>query len=155
MPDNLTPEQRSYCMSRIKGKDTGLEMCVRSELHKRGFRFRKHVKDLPGKPDVVFTRAKVAVFIDGDFWHGYQFPTWEYKVSDFWKIKISKTRERDARNHQQLRKMGWTVIRLWQHDLERNLEECIEQIAIKVKENSMAPDLRKSITPHKAPDPGR
>lgn len=128
MPDNLTPDQRSYCMSRIKGKDTGLETRVRSELHKRGFRFRKHLKELPGKPDVVFTKAKVAVFIDGDFWHGYRFSTWEHKVSDFWKTKISKNRKRDAKNHRQLRKMGWTVIRLWQHDLNRNFESCIEKI---------------------------
>lgn len=85
MPDNLTPEQRSYCMSRIKGKDTGLEVKVRSGLHRKGMRFRKHVKELPGKPDVVFFRAKVAVFIDGDFWHGYQLASWEHKVSDFWK----------------------------------------------------------------------
>jgi len=110
MPDNLSPEQRSYCMSRVKGKDTGLEKLVRSELHKRGLRFRKHVKELPGKPDIVFTRAKVAVFVDGDFWHGYLFPSWEEKVSDFWKKKISKTRERDMNNHQQLRDTGWTVI---------------------------------------------
>ena len=128
MPDNLTPEQRSYCMSRIKGKDTGLETRVRSELHKRGFRFRKHLKELPGKPDVVFTKAKVAVFIDGDFWHGYRFPTWEHKVSDFWKTKISKNRERDAKNHRRLRDMGWTVIRLWQHDLERDFEGSIGEI---------------------------
>jgi len=128
MPDNLTPEQRSYCMSRIKGKDTGLETRVRSELHRRGFRFRKHLKELPGKPDVVFTKAKVAVFIDGDFWHGYRFPTWEHKVSDFWKTKISKNRERDAKNHRRLRDMGWTVIRLWQHDLERDFEGSIGEI---------------------------
>jgi len=128
MPDNLTPEQRSYCMSRIKGKDTGLEMRVRSELHRRGFRFRKHVKELPGKPDVVFTKAKVAVFIDGDFWHGYRFPSWEHKLSDFWKQKINKNRERDRRNHRKLKEMGWTVIRLWQHDLERDFQECIERI---------------------------
>jgi DNA mismatch endonuclease, patch repair protein len=128
MSDNLTPQQRSYCMSRIKGKDTGLEKRVRSELHKKGFRFRKHHKDLPGKPDVVFTKAKVAVFIDGDFWHGYRFPTWEHKVSDFWKTKISKNRERDAKNHGRLRDMGWTVIRLWQHDLERDFEGSIEEI---------------------------
>lgn len=134
MPDNLTPEQRSYCMSRIKGKDTGLETWVRSELHKRGFRFRKHVKDLPGKPDVVFTKAKVAVFIDGDFWHGYRFPTWEHKVSDFWKKKISKSRERDTKSHRKLRDMGWTVIRLWQHDLERDFEGSIEKIVSAVKE---------------------
>ena len=128
MPDNLTLEQRSYCMSRIKGKDTGLETRVRSELHKRGLRFRKHVKELPGKPDVVFTKAKVAVFIDGDFWHGYRFPTWEHKVSDFWKTKISKTRERDAKNDHRLYEMGWTVIRLWQHDFERNHEASIQSI---------------------------
>lgn len=117
MTDNLTPEQRSYCMSRIKGKDTGLEVQVRSALHIHGLRFRKHVKDLPGKPDIVFTKARLAVFIDGDFWHGYRFPSWENKVSDFWKKKISQNIERDARHHRKLRKMGWTVIRLWQHEL--------------------------------------
>ena len=131
--DNLTPEQRSYCMSCIKGKDTGLETRVRSELHKRGFRFRKHIKELPGKPDVVFTKAKVAVFIDGDFWHGYNFAKWEQKVSDFWKTKISKNRERDAKNHRQLRDMGWTVIRLWQHDLERDFEGGIGKIVSALK----------------------
>lgn len=134
MTDNLTPEQRSYCMSRVKGKDTGIETSVRSELHRRGLRFRKHVKDLPGKPDVVFTKAKVAVFIDGDFWHGYRFPTWEHKVSDFWKKKISKSRERDTKSHRKLRDMGWTVIRLWQHDLERDFESSIERIISAVKE---------------------
>ena len=133
MPDNLTPEQRSYCMSSIKGKDTGPETRVRSELHKRGFRFRKHLKELPGQPDVVFTKAKVAVFIDGDFWHGYRFPTWEHKVSAFWKTKISKNRERDAKNHRRLRDLGWKVIRLWQHDLERDFRESIERVVSSLK----------------------
>ena len=115
-------------MSRIKGKDTGLETRVRSELHKRGLRFRKHLKELPGKPDVVFTKAKVAVFIDGDFWHGYQFQTWEHKVSDFWKRKISKTRERDAKTDRTLRGMGWTVIRLWEHGLKQDFKGSVEGI---------------------------
>lgn len=128
MADNLTPEQRSYCMSRVKGRDTTLERIVRSELYKRGFRFRKHVKDLPGKPDVVFTKAKVVVFIDGDFWHGYRFSTWERKISDFWKTKISKNRQRDTRNHRKLRSMGWTVIRLWQHQLKDDLPGSIKRI---------------------------
>jgi len=128
MPDNLTPEQRSFCMSRIKGKDTGLEMRVRSALHRRGLRFRKHVKDLPGKPDVVFRKARVAVFVDGDFWHGYRFPSWEDKVSDFWKKKINKNRERDIANHRKLRRMDWTVIRLWQHELEEDFDACIDRI---------------------------
>ena len=128
MDDNLTPEQRSYCMSRIKGKDTGLEVRVRSALHRRGLRFRKHVKELPGRPDIVFSKARVAVFVDGDFWHGYRFPSWEDKVSDFWKKKINKNRERDAANHRKLRQMEWTVIRLWQHDIVSDFDNCIENI---------------------------
>lgn len=128
MPDNLTPQQRSYCMSRIKGKDTGLEVRVRSALHRRGFRFRKHLKSLPGKPDVVFTKARVAVFVDGDFWHGYEFQTWQHKVSEFWKTKISKTRERDAKTDQRLRGMGWTVVRIWEHDLKQDFEGSVGEI---------------------------
>jgi len=133
MVDNLTPKQRSYCMSRIKGKDTGLEVRVRSELHRRGLRFRKHVKELPGRPDIVFAGVKVAVFVDGDFWHGYRLPRWEHKLSDFWKKKISRNRERDARNHRKLRAMGWIVIRLWQHELERDFEACIDRIVSAVR----------------------
>ena len=126
--DNLTPEQRSYCMSRVKGKDTSIEKRVRSELHKRGLRFRKHVKDLPGKPDVIFPRAKIVVFIDGDFWHGYRFPAWKHKVSDFWKTKIQKNRLRDQKNFRVLRRMGWRVIRIWQHELKRDFKGCVARI---------------------------
>ena len=135
MADNLTPEQRSYCMSRIKGKDTGLERKVRSELHKRGLRFRKHVKDLPGKPDIVFPKARVVVFIDGDFWHGYRFPTWEHKVSEFWKEKINKNRERDRKNFRKLQAMGWRVIRLWQHEIKQDFEGCITRIIAAVRDS--------------------
>jgi DNA mismatch endonuclease (patch repair protein) len=116
-------------MSRVRGKDTSIEIRVRSELHRRGYRFRKHVKNLPGKPDIVFSSANVAVFVDGDFWHGYRFPAWESKVSDFWKKKIAGNRERDQRNFRKLRGMGWTVIRIWQHEVERDLAGVIERIA--------------------------
>ena len=136
MADNLTPEQRSYCMSRIKGKDTGLERLVRSKLHKRGLRFRKHVKGLPGKPDVVFPTARVAVFIDGDFWHGYRLPAWESGLSKFWKHKIQRNRQRDKRNFAKLRAMGWNVIRLWQHEVERDPDKCIERIVSAVSGNA-------------------
>ena len=150
MADNLTPEQRSYCMSRIKSKDTRLEVRVRSELHRRGFRFRKHVKDLPGKPDVVFTRVKVAVFIDGDFWHGYRFPSWEHKVTDFWKKKISKNRERDAKKHRMLRAMGWRVVRLWQHEIEKDLGASINRIVSTVRggQEDGVPDRRTQLSSH-------
>lgn len=142
MADNLTPAQRRYCMSRIKGKDTGLETLVRSMLHKQGFRFRKHVRDLPGKPDVVFITTKTAVFIDGDFWHGYDFSSWEHEVSEFWKIKIRKNIQRDARNHRKLRDMGWEVIRLWQHEIEENLEASINRIVSAVFKRKVAPNVR-------------
>ena len=134
MTDNLTPEQRSKCMSRVKNKDTDIEKMVRSELHKRGYRFRKHVKKLPGTPDIVFPKAKVAVFIDGDFWHGYRFPAWEHKVSDFWKKKIRKNRERDKKNFRKLRNMGWKVIRLWKHDVKNDLPGCISRITESITE---------------------
>lgn len=134
--DNLTAEQRSYCMSRVKGKDTGIERRVRSELHRRGFRFRKHFRQLPGNPDVVFTRARVAVFVDGDFWHGYRLMEWEETLTPFWRVKIRRNVERDKKNHRMLRKSGWVVIRLWQHDIERNLQRCIDRIATAVEERS-------------------
>ena len=108
---------------------------MRSELHKRGFRFRKHLKELPGKPDIVFTKARVVVFLDGDFWHGYEFLTWQDTVSAFWKAKIANTIKRDARNDLLLQEMGWTVVRLWQHDLERNYEGSIEDIVSAVRAN--------------------
>jgi DNA mismatch endonuclease (patch repair protein) len=120
MADNLTPEQRSYCMSRVRSKDTGPEIRIRSDLHKLGLRFRKHVKSLPGSPDIVFARAMVAVFIDGDFWHGYRFPSWKHKLSTFWKEKITKNRKRDARSHRLLRRKGWKVVRVWEHQLKQD-----------------------------------
>jgi DNA mismatch endonuclease, patch repair protein len=127
-PDNLTVAQRSYCMSRVKGRDTGLERRVRSALHRRGVRFRKHVKELSGKPDIVFPCERVAIFIDGDFWHGYRFPAWEKKMSIFWRIKIAGNRNRDKRNFRTLRNHGWRVLRLWQHELVRDLDSAVDRI---------------------------
>ena len=138
MPDNLTREQRSYCMSRVKGKDTGLEMRVRSELHRRGLRFRKHLRELPGKPDIIFTRARVAVFLDGDFWHGYKFSTWQDTVSPFWKAKIAKTIERDRKYDRQLRYSGWTVLRFWQHEIKQDFETSITHITYVVNNNTVS-----------------
>jgi DNA mismatch endonuclease (patch repair protein) len=136
MSDNLTAEQRSYCMSRVKGRDTGLEKLVRSELQKRGLRFRKHVKELPGRPDVAFPGARVAVFIDGDFWHGYRFPVWQSQVSEFWRRKIEGNRKRDKRTFRLLRSRGWRVLRLWQHEIERDIDGSVHRIVVLVKEAS-------------------
>jgi DNA mismatch endonuclease (patch repair protein) len=121
-------------MSRVKGKDTRLEKVVRSELHKRGYRFRKHVKNLPGKPDIVFVNKKVAVFLDGDFWHGYRFSQWEHTLSKFWRNKIGETRKRDQRNFAKLRRMGWRVIRIWEHSIEKDLEGAVGKICEALRE---------------------
>jgi DNA mismatch endonuclease (patch repair protein) len=115
-------------MSRVGTKGTDLEKLVGSELRRRGLRFRKNVRTLPGKPDIIFVDAKVAVFIDGDFWHGYRFPTWEKTLTKFWRNKIRKNRERDRRNFAELRRKGWRVIRLWQHNIKSDPASCIRKI---------------------------
>lgn len=138
MPDNLTPAQRSHCMSRVKSKDTGLEVIVRRSLRKRGLKFEKHARDLPGSPDLVFRDAKVAVFIDGDFWHGWRFPAWKHPVTPFWREKIEKNRRRDAKNFRKLRRDGWTVVRLWQHQISRDLDACIERIMMGLRGSKQA-----------------
>jgi DNA mismatch endonuclease (patch repair protein) len=132
-PDNLSPEQRSRCMSHVRNRDTALEQAVRSALHSRGYRFRKHVPTLPGTPDVVFPRERLAVFVDGDFWHGYRFPVWRHTVSSFWQEKISVNRARDQRNHARLRRLGWNVVRLWQHEIERDLDNCVDRVALAIE----------------------
>src|SRR5579871_4113869 len=126
--DHLTPAQRSYLMSCVRTKDTPLERLVRCELHKRGFRFRKHVKTLPGSPDLVLVKQKLAVFIDGDFWHGYRLPSWEHKLQPFWRAKIQENRRRDQRNFRRLRRLGWRVIRIWQHQIENDCLACVTKV---------------------------
>ena len=133
--DRLTKAQRSYLMSRVKTRDNPLEKFVRSELHRRGYRFRTHVRQLPGSPDIVFLRQKVAVFVDGDFWHGYRFSRWAYKLQPFWKEKIATNRKRDARNFQKLRRAGWSVIRLWEHELKSNPERSIARVLSRLELN--------------------
>lgn len=129
MPDIYSPERRSLNMSRVRSKDTDIEVVVRSYLHKMGYRFRKHVRSLPGTPDIVFSRAKVAVFIDGDFWHGYHFRQLKPKLSQFWSDKIQSNRNRDLRNFKSLRGMGWCVVRCWKHSIKADPDAVAARIA--------------------------
>jgi len=129
MVDCLTIEQRSFVMSRIPGKDTTIEVILRSALHREGFRFRKHVRGMPGTPDIVFTRARVAVFIDGDFWHGYKFPQWGSSLPEFWQEKIKRNRNRDRRYHAKLRRSGWKVLRIWEHQIRKDLAGAVDRVA--------------------------
>lgn len=114
--DVLTKKQRSYCMSRVRSKDTKVEVLMRSNLFKKGYRFRKHTKDLAGKPDIVFRSLKLAIFIDGDFWHGRNFANLQKQLSPFWKKKIEDNIKRDIKNFKSLRAMGWKVVRIWEKD---------------------------------------
>lgn len=129
MADRLTPEQRSRCMSRIRGFDTSIEVAVRLALWRRGFRYRKNVMSLAGRPDIVFSSARLAVFVDGDFWHGYRYPAWTRKLSPYWDEKIRRNRARDRRNFEKLRRAGWRVVRVWEHEVKRDLEACVDRIA--------------------------
>ncbi|MBI4473476.1 MAG: very short patch repair endonuclease [Acidobacteria bacterium] len=128
MADNLTLEQRSYTMSHIRSTDTTPELIIRRLLHARGLRFQKHKNGLPGRPDLVFPRAKVVVFVDGDFWHGWHFYKWIHKLSPYWKNKIEGNRRRDQKSFRKLRREGWLVIRIWEHHVKRDVESCADRI---------------------------
>ena len=123
--DFLTPEKRSARMSRIRSSDTLPERLLRSCLHSKGWRFRKNVRGLPGTPDIVFSSLRVIVFIDGDFWHGYRFADWQAKLSDYWREKIERNMRHDRRNARTLRGAGWTVVRIWEHDIMRDIERAV------------------------------
>lgn len=129
--DVLTPEQRSRCMSRIKGKNTGPERIVRSVAHRMGYRYRLHDKHLPGTPDLVFSKRKKIIFVHGCFWHmhdcryGRVVPKTN---AEFWAEKRGRSVERDRENEVALKAMGWSVLTIWECEvkdrklLERKLE---------------------------------
>ena len=144
-PKMRDSETTHKIMSAIKSKDTEPELIIRKELWRRGYRYRVNYKKLPGKPDIVFTKAKVVVFCDGDFWHGHNWalrglPSLEEELksySEFWKKKILRNIERDNENNAKLAECGWTVIRLWESDIRKNLDDCILQIEAAYQNNSV------------------
>ena len=128
MTDILTKAQRSLLMSKVKSKDTGIEIALIKELHRRKIRNFSRYSKLIGKPDVVFERQKLAVFCDGDFWHGYLFETWKHKLNIFWLKKISNNMRRDRIVSRELKKDGWTVMRFWGHQILKNPGYCAKKI---------------------------
>ncbi|SMC87798.1 very short patch repair endonuclease [Pedobacter africanus] len=122
MTDVHSKETRSYNMSKIKGKDTKPELLVRKFLHKKGFRYRIHVKDLPGKPDIVLPKYKTVIFVHGCFWHGHE--GCRYYVipktrTDWWLKKINGNIAKDLKSRQSLIISGWKVIEIWECDLKK------------------------------------
>ena len=132
--DTLTKDRRSWNMSRIRSKDTIPEMHVRSALHRAGYRFRLHVKDLPGKPDIVLPKYKTVIFVHGCFWHrhsGCPRATMPSSNQEYWQEKFQRNVERDKREQVELKKLGWKVIVVWECSVKQEtfLQALINRIA--------------------------
>ena len=131
MTDFMSRTQRSRAMSHVRGTETELERVVRSELHRNGFRFRKNVKELPGRPDIVLPKYKAVVFVHGCFWHGHKGCP-PAKLPDanatFWREKIAANVERDCRQVQALRQLGWRVCVVWGCSVRARRGPAIERV---------------------------
>lgn len=150
--DVMTPEQRRKCMANIKGRNTGPEVSLRLALWAAGLRYRLG-RNLPGKPDIVFGVPRLAVFVDGCFWHGCPLHATKPKAHwKFWRNKLRGNRIRDRKVNAQLRKIGWDVCRVWEHEVERNstlaVQKILRSIKRRLKQNLKTEKWRK-------PSPGK
>lgn len=145
-------EATSFLMSRVRGTDTRMEVTLRSALHRAGYRFRKNTPGLLGKPDIVFPRARVAIFVDGDFWHAR--PLKEHGIDalkaglktanqDFWVSKLQRNYERDLAVTAELERLGWLVLRLWESDLKKNMDEYVVKITSALQSRNLPLALRR------------
>jgi DNA mismatch endonuclease (patch repair protein) len=143
--DKITPEQRHYTMSRIRGKDTNPEILVRQYLFSEGFRFRKNDKRYPGHPDIVLPKYRTMVFVNGCFWHGHEgckYYTVPKSNTEFWVSKIKRNQERDRSDREELEKNGWNVITVWECQLEKKVrEETLKDLALRIKRFLESEDL--------------
>ena len=118
-------------MSKIKGENTSPELLLRKSLFRHGIRYRINYSKLAGKPDIVILKNKIAIFVDGEFWHGYKWSQKKLSIKsnrNFWIPKIERNIQRDNQNSLLLKKMGFKVFRFWQHEVEKNLESCVKKI---------------------------
>lgn len=133
MGDVLTKEQRRKNMQHIRGQDTRIEVILRKALWHEGIRYRKNYKDILGKPDIAITKYKIAIFCDGEFFHGYDWDEQRLRIQKgnngkFWVDKIEKNMARDVRNDQALEMMGWTVLHFWGKDIKNKTEDCVRAV---------------------------
>ena len=130
--DSMTKAQRSRIMSKIRSKDTKAEILLRKTLWHLGFRYRKNWRKLPGTPDIALTRQKIAIFVDGDFWHArfYRKRPGDQIASrkKYWQKKLARNVERDKEVNDALTQEGWLVLRFWESDIQKKLEECVETV---------------------------
>lgn len=137
-------------MRHIKSKDTSIEVKLRKELWSRGYRYRKNVSNLPGKPDIVLTKYKIAIFCDSEFFHGKDWEVLKPRLeksnnADYWEKKISRNMERDNEINKKLLFMGWTVIRFWGKDILKNIDDCISVIEDVIWEQKMNQDVYETV----------
>lgn len=125
--DVHTKQQRSFNMSRVRSKNTKPELVLFKELKKSGIKFEKHYH-IPGNPDAVLLKENLAIFVDGEFWHGKDFNKWKDKLSDFWVTKISENIKRDKKNNLVLKNFGWRIIRAWGRSVNKNPKIIIRRI---------------------------
>ena len=145
MSDKLTPEKRSWNMSRIKGKDTKIEVEVRKYLFSKGYRFRKNDKRYPGKPDIVLPKYHVAIFVHGCFWHrheGCKDATTPKTRTEFWLEKFDKNVKNDQIKQEKLRKLGWKVIVIWECEINKDLIKTMEWLEQEIKYHDIEGRLR-------------
>jgi DNA mismatch endonuclease, patch repair protein len=138
MADTLSSERRSWNMSRIKGHNTGPEVRLRSLLHRAGFRFRLHAKELPGRPDIVLPRYRTTIFVHGCFWHrhtGCRNATTPSTRKAFWQEKFDGNVRRDERNRSELVAEGWTVVVVWECELAADPDLVVSRLAADLRRN--------------------
>lgn len=130
--DSLTKEQRHRTMRRIRSKDTKPEVRLRKELWHLGLRYRKNWRNLPGSPDIALTRQKIAIFVDGDFWHarGHRDHPGEQVASNqrYWQQHLARNVERDKETDDALTDLGWLVLRFWASEVEHDLDRCVREV---------------------------
>jgi DNA mismatch endonuclease (patch repair protein) len=129
--DSLTPEQRHKNMSQIRSNNTSIEILLRKALWHEGIRYRKNFKTLPGSPDIAITKYKIAIFCDGEFWHGKNWIKKKDAIKtnrDFWLSKIERNIIRDNKNENALKNMGWVVLRFWGDEINKKLADCVNEI---------------------------
>ena len=175
MPDKMTPEQRHKCMSHIRGKDTKPELWVRKYLYAHGFRYRLHVKRLPGKPDIVIRRLRTVILVNGCFWHGHTESPLPSPVEDgrggvrckyfvmprtrvdFWQTKIERNKARDLEDRNALKLLGWNVIVIWECQLnqsvirEQTLQSLVRTLS-QIELNLAANQHKSTVRPYQLDD---
>lgn len=148
MADVVDTKTRSRMMSGIRGKDTKPELVIRKKLHALGFRYKLHDKKLPGKPDLVFPKYNAVIFVNGCFWHGHNCHLFKWPTSreEFWRNKITRTKEKDRENIEKLLKDGWRILQIWECALKGRerlpIETIIEHAALWLQSEQLQLDIR-------------